>query len=201
MFRTFALASAVVMTGLVAGLQPEGPRPPTGHPSLSNPTQNPEEEVKPSPPANPEDVASVDSIISTYYRAMSGGSGEERQWDRLGSLFLPKARMIACRPLDKGAADAWVLRIGDYIEFNRVYMQKGGYFEKEVARRVEAFGNIAQVWSTYEARKVADSPEPYSRGIYSFQLLKDGDRWWIVNAFWDYERPDSPIPENYLKTP
>jgi hypothetical protein len=32
----------------------------------------------------------------------------------------------------------------------------------------------------------------------SFQLLKDGDRWWIVTIYWDSERPDNPIPPEYL---
>jgi hypothetical protein len=66
---------------------------------------------------------------------------------------------------------------------------------------METYGAIAQVWSTYESRHKADDPEPYVRGINSIQLLKDGDRWWIVNVFWDFERPESPIPDPYLKSP
>ncbi len=201
MTRLIALASAALLVGVVGGLQ-EAAQPqegglPSGHPSISGKSQ-PEEE--PSPAAKPEDVASIDAIIKSYYEATSAPAGEKRAWERLHSLFLPKSRMIACRPVD-GKADVWLLPIGDYIDFNSTYMQAGGYFEKEVARRVEEFGHIAQVWSTYEARKTADAPEPYSRGIYSFQLLNDGDRWWIVNAYWDYERPESPIPEKYLQTP
>ena len=67
-----------------------------------------------------------------------------------------------------------------------------------MSRKVESYGNIAHAWSTYEARKVAEAP-PYVRGIYSVQLLKDGDRWWIVNMYWDFERPDTPIPDRYLE--
>lgn len=201
MTRAIALASAALLVGVVGGLQQAGqPQTgglPSGHPSIGGGNAD---DTKPSPPAKAEDVASIDSIIKSYYEATSAGAGEKRQWDRLHSLFLPKSRMIACRPAD-GKADVWLLPIGDYIDFNSSYMQAGGYFEKEVARRVETFGHIAQVWSTYEARKTADAPEPYSRGIYSFQLLNDGERWWIVNAYWDYERPESPIPEKYLQTP
>jgi hypothetical protein len=43
------------------------------------------------------------------------------------------------------------------------------------------------VWSTFESRHNAAEPEPYIRGINSVQLLKDGDRWWVVNVFWDFE--------------
>ncbi len=68
----------------------------------------------------------------------------------------------------------------------------------EVSRRTETFGHIAQVWSTFESRHNAGDAEPYIRGINSVQLLKDGDRWWVVNVFWDFEGPNSAIPPEYL---
>jgi hypothetical protein len=36
------------------------------------------------------------------------------------------------------------------------------------------------------------------RGINSFQLFYDGNRWWIVNIFWQQESAQDPIPEEYL---
>lgn len=200
MTRTIIIAAGVVSVGMGSWFQPEGQRPPAGHPSITNPGDSVQEDQE-SPPAKPEDVASIDTILSAFFESMSGAKGEPRQWERLHSLFWPQARMIATRHFDNDEADAWVLQISDFVEMNRVYMEKGGYFEKEVARRVESFGNLASVWSTYEARKIADSHLPYVRGIYSFQLLKDGERWWIVNAMWDFERPEVAIPEKYLETP
>jgi hypothetical protein len=54
------------------------------------------------------------------------------------------------------------------------------------------------VWSTYESRHTLDDEKPFARGINSFQLLKDGDRYWVVNIFWDAESPTKPIPAKYL---
>ena len=62
----------------------------------------------------------------------------------------------------------------------------------------EQFGDIVQVWSTYESRHNPSDPTPFARGINSFQLLKDGDRYWVVNIFWDVESPTNPIPAKYL---
>ena len=31
------------------------------------------------------------------------------------------------------------------------------------------------------------------------QLLRDGKRWWIASVTWDVERPDNPIPAQYLE--
>ena len=176
---------------------PDGAQTPPGHPAVSPP----QGDYKEPPPAAPGDVASIDAIVTTYYDSISGPKGEARDWDRFRSLFAPPAQMIASRPNGHGGAGLWPLSPEDFITFNQKYFEGGGYFESEVARRTEQFGNIAHVWSTYESRQQAESPEPYSRGIYSIQLLKDGDRWWIVNMYWDYERDGAPIPEQYLETP
>ncbi|MBS0196166.1 MAG: hypothetical protein JSR77_05355 [Planctomycetes bacterium] len=169
---------------------------PSGHPQIPSP--RPAEDW---PKAKPEDVASVESLLKAMYESSSGPAGQPRDWERYKSLFLPDARMIPARPGASGAAGAFFLTVGDYIEANRTYFEKGGFFDKPIAQRIESFGNMAHVWSTYESRRKAEDPAPYSRGINSIQLLKDGDRWWIVNLFWDYERADSAIPDKYLTTP
>ena len=88
--------------------------------------------------------------------------------------------------------------LGDTADAIRKYFEKGGFFEKEVARRVEQFGNIAHVWSTYESRHTNDAPEPYIRGINSIQLFNDGARWWVMNVYWQAETPTGPLPADYL---
>ena len=47
-----------------------------------------------APVADPKDVASVDAIMASVYDVISGRAGEERDWDRMRSLFLPEARLI-----------------------------------------------------------------------------------------------------------
>ncbi|USN99281.1 MAG: hypothetical protein H6810_00975 [Phycisphaeraceae bacterium] len=175
---------------------PQAPTLPGGHPETTHLENDPD--LKEPPPANPKDVDSIDAIVGAYYASLSGPKGQERNWDRLRSLFQPMARLIAARPVRGTNSGIWVMEMEEYIAFNKTYMERGGYFEKEIHREVQQFGNIAQVWSTYESRQFEEAPEPYSRGIYSVQLLKDGDRWWIVNMYWDYERADAPIPAEYL---
>jgi hypothetical protein len=36
------------------------------------------------------------------------------------------------------------------------------------------------------------------RGINSIQLFNDGNRWWIVNIYWQQESAEDPIPDMYL---
>jgi hypothetical protein len=69
--------------------------------------------------------------------------------------------------------EAYIQRAGSYFERN-------GFFERELARRTERFEYVAHAFSTYESLRNADDPEPFSRGINSFQLMNDGKRWWIA---------------------
>ena len=92
-----------------------------------------------------------------------------------------------------------ILSIDQFIEVNRDYFEHGGYFEDEIHRKADAYGNIAQVFSTYEGRRAADDAKPLVRGINSIQLLNDGKRWWIVTVFWQPETPDNPLPDKYLQ--
>lgn len=153
-----------------------------------------------SPQAKSEDVHSVDAIVGALYDVISGPAGEERDWDRMRSLFVPGARLISTRPRENSVgAEARVLTVDEYIERAAPLFEKNGFFEKEIARKTEAFGNIVHLFSTYASRHAAGDREPFARGINSIQLLKDGDRYWIVTVYWDAERPDSPIPEHYLR--
>ena len=149
------------------------------------------------PPAAPEDVASIDAIIAAVYDVISGPAGQARDWQRFESLFAPGARLIPTRTRD-GGADAVVLTPAEYAQRSGPSLERNGFFEVEIARRTEQFGNIAHLFSTYESRRTAADPEPFARGINSMQLLRDGDRWWIVTIFWDSERPGNPIPAEYL---
>lgn len=208
-----ALVAAALLAGrtpalaqqeLPAGHPPVAPTLPPGHPTLDLPAGHPPISgapegplAPPTAPGDPADVASADSIISAYYETVSGQKGQERDWDRFRSLFIPEARLIAAQPLADGAPCV-VLTPEQFIRMNTVYFASGGYFERDVHRRVDRFGNMALVLSTYESRRELDDAEAYSRGINSFQLAFDGRRWWIATVMWDYERPENPIPPERL---
>ena len=154
----------------------------------------------PAPPvANPADVASIDAIVATLYDVISGPAGKKRDWERMRSLFLPGARLIPSGPRPSGGHGARVGTVDDYISRSAPYLEKEGFFEREIARKTDVFGNIAHVFSTYDSRNKADDPKPFARGINSIQLMNDGQRWWIVTVYWQGETEKNPIPEKYLK--
>jgi hypothetical protein len=148
---------------------------------------------------NNADVTSIDAIITAAYDVISGPAGKKRDWDRERSLYYPGARLIpTAKPGANDGLAPQILDVEGFIARVEPYFAEHGFFEKEIARRTEQFGHIAHVWSTYESRHDADDPEPFSRGINTIQLFYDGNRWWIVNIFWQQESAADPIPEEYL---
>ena len=145
------------------------------------------------------DVESIDAIIAAAYDVISGPAGQKRDWNRERSLFYPDARLIpTAKPGAHDGLAPQILDVDGFIVRVEPYFAEHGFFETEIARRTEQFGHIAHVWSTYESRYSADDPKPFMRGINSFQLFYDGNRWWIVNIFWQQESVEDPIPEKYL---
>src|SRR6185312_4315910 len=150
--------------------------------------------------AKEEDVRSVEAILAATYDVISGPAGKKRDWERFRSLFYPGARLIPTgkRP-NEAEVRARVLTPDDYVERSAPFLEKEGFFERSVSNKVEQFGNIAQVFSTYESRHNSGDAQPFQRGINSFQLVNDGKRWWIMTIMWQAETPENPIPQEYLR--
>jgi hypothetical protein len=182
--RTRLSVALLLLAAAVAAAQTSAPRPA-------------------APPAN-ADGASVDAILNALYESVSHPDGAEPNWARMRGIFLPVGMLI---PPKRPNEDMFtVLDVDQFRE--RVQKgaaaakQKGeptGFFEKEVARKLDCFGNVCQAFSTYEARRAQADEKPFVRGINSIQMLNDGERWWVASVVWDTERPNNPIPAEYQK--
>ena len=149
-------------------------------------------------PAEPKEIASVDAIIAAVYDVISGPGGQKRNWDRMRTLFVSDARMMATGKRPTGEYIRRVMSVEDYITSSGPFLEKDGFFEKEIGRKTEQYGNIVHVFSTYESRRTLADVNPFMRGINSFQLWNDGKRWWVVSILWQSETKEAPIPEKYI---
>lgn len=153
-----------------------------------------------SPPvADPADVSSVDAIVAAVYDVISGPAGEARDWDRWRTLFIPEARLISLGVTQAGGTRYRVMTPEDYVAMAGASLEQNGFFETEIGRTQEEFGPVVHLFSAYQSKRSQEDPEPFARGINSFQLLNDGSRWWVVTIYWTSERPDLPIPERYIR--
>jgi len=182
-------ALAVLLTASPAALAADPAPTPAATPASAAPAVS----------ASPADVASTDSIVAAVYDTISGPAGKKRDWARFRSLFKEGARLVPTGVRPTGEV---VTRVGDvdsYIERSSPFFDKEGFYEREVARRVERFGHIAHVFSTYESRH-DPAGAPFARGINSIQLVNDGKRWWVLTILWEGESDSVKIPAEYLKS-
>lgn len=186
--RLLLVLSLIAAVALTAQSQTQTPQP----------SPAPAATAQAVPAANPADVATMDSIIAALYEVISGPPGK-RDWDRFRSLFIPGARLITTGVRQAGEVGSRVLTPDDYIQRSAPFLEKEGFFEREVSRRTEKFAHIAHIFSTYESRHGKDDAKPFARGINSIQMMNDGKRWWIVTIFWQSEDPKNQLPAEYLK--
>ena len=143
--------------------------------------------------ADPADVATIDAIIAAYYEVVSGPAGVAPDVERDHSLHWPGARVATTGVDGAGIPTMSAGTLDDYYDRVGRAPRTRGFFEREIDREIQRFGNIAHVWSTYEFRFEEDGPVA-GRGINSIQLWHDGTRWWITGWFFDSERSSNPLP-------
>lgn len=132
------------------------------------------------PVAKPEDVSSAANIVVAYYDVLSGRASTPRDWQRFRSLFHPDARCIFVRSRQPKHSVADITDLDTIIARYTTNLAKADVYEQSIENKTETFNNIVSVWSTYETRRHATDATPIQRGVVSFQIEFDGDRYWIV---------------------
>lgn len=148
--------------------------------------------------ADPSDVESIDALITAVYDVISGDAGEARDWDRWHTLFADGATLSAVGQGPDGSVGRVRFTPESYVENAGAVLVRDGFVEAEIGRTTERYGRIAHAFSTYVSFRSRADTEPFARGINSFQLMHDGDRWWVVSIFWQSESDAFPIPERYI---
>ena len=135
-----------------------------------------------------DDLQEIGAAVDEMYAMISGPAGP-RDWSRQATCFHPDARQIRTW-VDAGGQPAMkIMSLHDYARDTTPFFAENGFHETEISRRIDLFGNIAHVWSAYEARSSPQDAEPERRGINSIQLFRDPERGWrIVAMIWDNER-------------
>jgi hypothetical protein len=196
MSRSLQSVAIVFLVSITVLASAQTPATPASTPAAPSQAATPQT-LTAMPSAKPQDVNSIDAIVSVLYDVISGPAGE-RDWNRFRSLFIPEARLIPNGKRPDGSVFHRVSTVEEYVTRAGGSFATQGFFESESSRTMERFGNIAHIFSTYESRHEKGGT-PFARGINSIQLLNDGNRWYVVTILWDSERPDNPIPKEYLK--
>ena len=147
--------------------------------------------VAASPPSK-ADLAGINQAVRGVYEVISGPPGQKRDFDRMRSLFAPGATLKAIGP--KGLRGG---SLEDYIGRNKDVLEREGFTERELGRRIEVWGGLATAWSAYDGRTANGSF--HERGINSFQLVKIDGKWLVASILWQEETPDKPLPQDLVR--
>ena len=145
-----------------------------------------------SPPSK-ADLAGINQAIKGVYDVISGPPGQKRDFDRMRSMFAPGATLKVIGP--KGLRGG---SLEDYISRNAAILEKEGFTERELGRRVEVWGGLATAWSAYDGRTANGSF--HERGINSFQLVKVDGKWLVASILWQEEGTPVlfPLPKDMI---
>ena len=144
-----------------------------------------------------DNVSTLDGTIKAYYDVVTVKKGDQPSYKRDSLIHWPNVSVGAAGINKSGKPSIHYMTLKEYHRLADPGLEKDGFYEKELSRKVEKFGSIYHVWSTYESRNEPTGPI-IERGINSIELFYDGTRFWILGWFYDGERKDNPIPKEYL---
>ncbi|MFT4247329.1 MAG: hypothetical protein QM581_04705 [Pseudomonas sp.] len=147
--------------------------------------------------AGPADWESPEAIVHALYETISADAGERRDWDRYRALFLDGARLSMAMDRQTGSG---ITGMGseELIARTEAAYAATGFHEIPLVTRVEQHGPLASVMSSFEVRLRRSDKAPLMRGLNHFQLLNDGERWWIVSNVGAVETATAVLPEDLL---
>lgn len=134
----------------------------------------------------------IGSACPNLYEAVGWDENKAPDWDAFRACCHPEAILI---PMGSGVASP--IPVETFITGMEGQRSSGAVRELseiELSRSVQAFGNIASVRSTFAAR--IDGTE--RRGITFAQLVRHEGRWVIINAVWENESDDRPLPNDLI---
>ncbi len=141
-----------------------------------------------------DDIRRITTTLDALYAMISGPAGP-RDWSRQSEIFHPQCRQI--RTGVDADGEPWFKMFDPQqyrAEADAVFAGQS-FYEVETSRVIRVFGNIAHVWSAYEAKTNPDDTVPERRGINSIQLYRDAAGWRVISMIWDNERPGMPLEE------
>ena len=129
------------------------------------------------------DEASIDEIVTTFYRCFSTADGRAPDMETMRSLFLPEALIVKNLTGDFERYD-----VASFIAPRLALLTSGritGFDEWETKHTTLIEGNIAQRLSYYSKRWNGGQGPAAGDGVKSMQFVRLDGRWFIASLTWD----------------
>ena len=140
-----------------------------------------------------EEFGTIHALMTALYGSISGPPGGQ-DFALSRRLYHPDVRLVRTRLDEEGAPVAFSFSGEEYEANARELLAGRPFYEIETDRRTVRFGNVAQIFSAYEARTEPEGGELIKRGMNFAHLYFDGRRWWLMHLIWDDEREGVKVP-------
>lgn len=138
------------------------------------------------------DLDDILALCPRLYAAVGWNAQKAPDWGTFRACCHPDATLAA---LSAGTASP--IPVETFVVAMNEQRQSGAltdFSEVEIARHVEAFGNVAGVRSSF----VAEMNGEKRRGITFAQIVRHEGRWVILSAIWDNEGDGKTIPASLI---
>lgn len=143
-------------------------------------------------PSVPADRASPKAVVDAVFQSVSGPADVPRDYNRLRALAAPDARFVMVTRSPRGP----IVQSMDFDGFVQAFtgLTAGrAYYESELSRKSEGYGDLMTVNSRYEAHIGIGNP-PVARGLHAWQLVHLRDGWKIQTLLWEEEPAGDALP-------
>ena len=140
-----------------------------------------------------QEFATIDALMTALYSSISGPPGGQ-DFELSRRVYHPDVRLVRTRLDEAGKPVAFSFSADSYEANAKALLADQPFYEIETERRTMRFGNVAQVFSAYEARTAPEGGELIKRGMNCAHLFNDGTRWWLMHLIWDDEREGVEVP-------
>lgn len=144
-----------------------------------------------------DNLSTLDGVMKAYYDVVTVKKGGKISFERDSLQHLPNVKVGWVTHTPNGSTGFKLATLKEYHQHADASLEREGFYEHEISRKVEHFGGIYHVWSTYESRN-SPNGKVIARGINSVELYFDGKRFWILGWFFDGESKANPLPAKYL---
>jgi len=133
-----------------------------------------------------------EGIPAALDAAISGPADKDRAC--MKALLIPEARMMFVSLGTNGAPTYALQTLDGWI--TRVRARGHGVLEEmQLKFRIERYGNIAQLWSSYGLHS---DGKQVARGINSIEAIKESGGWRVTSIMVQAESAAAPLPKKYL---
>ncbi len=134
---------------------------------------------------------SPEKTVAALWNAISNDANATADLVTLKRIFHQEAVVFGGRYKDGKPIIRRTL-LADFLKpFEPV--QKKGFYECEISRKIEVYDRFAVAYSVVESRTEKTAAKPDFVGVNSVQLYKNAEQWQILSLYYHVEKTGLPI--------